>query len=49
MAQHPKRIEHLERRVKSGLTHEEAGAEYGMSRQHVGRLLKQKRQKEGCE
>lgn len=50
MSQHPKRIEHLADRVeKQGLTHREAGAEYGMSRQHVGRLLRQRAKKQECE
>lgn len=42
MAQHPKRIDHIARRIDSGLTHKEAGAEFDMSRQHVGRLLRKR-------
>lgn len=43
MAQHPKRVDHIARRVANGLTHKEAGEEFGMSRQHVGRLLRKKK------
>lgn len=42
MAQHQKRVDHMQRRRDQGLTHAELGKEYGMSRQHAGRLLKQR-------
>jgi DNA-binding transcriptional regulator LsrR (DeoR family) len=37
--QHPKRIKHMAQRRDQGLTHKELGQEFGISRQHVGRLL----------
>ena len=40
MAQHEKRIDHMAKRRAQGLTHKELGEEYGVSRQHVGRLLR---------
>lgn len=39
MAQHPKRIDYMAKRQEQGLKHHELGEEFGMSRQHVGRLL----------
>lgn len=39
MAQHPKKIDYLVQRRHQGLTHAELGQEFGVSRQHVGRLL----------
>lgn len=42
MAQHEKRLKHMADRLAQGLTHRELGEEYGVSRQHIGRLLKNK-------
>lgn len=49
MAQHPKRIDHMARRRGQGLTHKELGEEFGVSRQHVGRLLRKNSDKDNCE
>lgn len=37
--QHPKRVNHMRQRHEQGLTHNEIGKEFGLSRQHIGRLL----------
>lgn len=37
--QHPKKIEFMQQRREHGLTHNEIGKEFGLSRRHVGRLL----------
>lgn len=50
MTQNPKRIEHMARRREQGLTHKELGDEYGVSRQHVGRILRKNSKKDdSCE
>lgn len=37
--QHANKLKHMAQRRDQGLTHRELGQEFGISRQHVGRLL----------